>query len=162
MFENLFSKRFIPWNFKLPKVIYCKLTFSKYLLFHLREYSFFPLTLPNLIEISCFSHSMLQMPQFTHSFWFFTCDFFVFLNIFIVLTFFSTFMYILLNNDVRLTRIIITSVMTPHEESTIHKLGGPVPNVYIHVALFSVEVSRALYCNQTYAQCKVIHILKMN
>lgn len=52
--------------------------------------------------------------------------------------------------------------MTPHEESTIHKLDGPVPNMYIHLALFSVAVSRALHFNQSYAQCKVIHILKIN
>ena len=69
-------------------------------------------------------------------------------------------MYVLLNNDVRLTRIIVTSVMAPHEESTMYKLGGPVPNIYINLALISVEPSKVLHSNQSYAQCNLISILK--
>lgn len=53
-------------------------------------------------------------------------------------------MCVILDNDVRLTRIIMTSVMIPHEASTKHKLGRPVSNMYIHLALISVEASRAL------------------
>lgn len=88
-------------------------TFNKYLYSILGD-TVFSLTL-NVIEISCLSHSMLQMSQFTHSFCFFVCNSFVFLKLF--------FIYILLNNDVRVARIIIITVMTPHEELTIHKLG---------------------------------------
>lgn len=96
---------------------------------------------------------MLQMLQFTYSFCFFVCNSFVFLKIF--------FIYIPLNNDVRVVRILIIKVMTPDEEPTIYKLGRPMPNMYIHFALISMEASRALHSNQSYAQCKIINI-KMN
>ena len=64
----------------------------------------------------------------------------------------SVFIDVLLDSDVKLTRIIITSVMTPQEESTIYKIGRPVRSMSVPLALISVATSRAMQPEMKFVQ----------
>ena len=62
------------------------------------------------------------------------------------------FIDILLDNDVKLTRIIVTSVMTPQEEFPIYKIGRPVPRMSVPLALTSLAASRAMQSEVKFVQ----------